>query len=201
VLGGTVSAGCYTAGALDFLFEALDCFTAYQQSGDAPPHKVVLKLITGTSGGGVNAAIAARALAYDYPHITRGLSLAPDQSGNPFYDTWVNTLRLADFLSPSDINRQVRSILNGAPIDTAARQIITFAPRPARARSWVKSPLRVILTVTSLRGIPYTTQMGNGTQSYVDHADFARFALVYPGQQLGEPRPDEEVLAFGNCRR
>jgi hypothetical protein len=31
VLGGTVSAGAYTAGALDFLIEALDCFSEARQ--------------------------------------------------------------------------------------------------------------------------------------------------------------------------
>jgi hypothetical protein len=84
VLGGTVSAGAYTAGAVDFLIEALDCFTAAQQRGEVPPHKVVLKLITGTSGGGVNAAIAARALAYDFPHITRGTPIQGQSTNNPF---------------------------------------------------------------------------------------------------------------------
>src|SRR6201987_6475372 len=66
VLGGTVSAGAYTAGAGDFLIEALDCLSTAQQEKRAPDHRVRLKLIAGTSGGGVNAAIAAPALAYDY---------------------------------------------------------------------------------------------------------------------------------------
>ena len=67
VLGGTVSAGAYTAGALDFLIEALDAWTAAQDAQAAVPrHSVVLRVIAGTSGGGVNAAIAARALAYDF---------------------------------------------------------------------------------------------------------------------------------------
>lgn len=201
VLGGTVSAGCYTAGVLDFLIEALDCFTAAQRSGTAPPHKPILKLITGTSGGGVNAAIAARALAYDFPHITRGTSLSAGQSGNPFYDVWINTLRLEPFLSPHDIAGQVRSVLNGSPIDDGARHIVGFNPHPPSVRPWVAAPLRVILTLTNLRGIPYRTELGNGmSQTYIDHADYARFALVYPGQQPGVPRPDEEVLAFDNAR-
>src|SRR5437763_10295499 len=83
MLGGTVSAGAYTAGAVDFLIEALDCLTEAQQQGKAPHHTVLLKLIAGTSGGGVNAAIAARALAFDYPHVTRGMPLSTQRhSGN-----------------------------------------------------------------------------------------------------------------------
>jgi hypothetical protein len=36
VLGGTVSAGAYTAGALDFLIEALDCWEAARAGADPP---------------------------------------------------------------------------------------------------------------------------------------------------------------------
>jgi hypothetical protein len=199
VLGGTVSAGAYTAGAVDFLIEALDCLAAAQQQSQVPLHTVLLKFITGTSGGGVNAAIAARALAFDYPRVTRGTSLSGGQpSGNPFYDIWVDTLQLERFLDPSDISGQVRSALNGAAIDDGAAQIIHFAPNAPKARPWVAVPLRVILTLTSLRGVPYSIDLGGGlSQTYVDHADYARFAFVYPGQQLGEPRPDEQVLTFG----
>jgi hypothetical protein len=35
------------------------------------------------------------------------------------------------------------------------------------------------------------------SRSYVDHADYLRFAVLYPGQVLGTPRPDEHVLPFG----
>jgi hypothetical protein len=199
VLGGTVSAGAYTAGAVDFLFEALDCFAAAKAAGTAPAHDVVLKLITGTSGGGVNAAIAARALAYDFPHVVRGTPIdAGAMTGNPFYDIWVKTLRLDRFLDTSDIKGSVPSLLNGAAIDAGGAYIVGFQPGPARARSWVGSPLRVILTLTSLRGVPYRTSLGPTLgQTYVNHADYARFAFVYPGESLAEPRPDEQVLCFG----
>ena len=115
VLGGTASAGAYTAGAMDFLIEALDCLSKAQREGRAPRHKVRLKLIAGTSGGGVNAAIAARALAYTYPHIARGTPVGAGGSGNLFYDTWINTLRLDSFLDTSDIGKEVKSLLNGKP--------------------------------------------------------------------------------------
>jgi Patatin-like phospholipase len=199
VLGGTVSAGAYTAGAVDFLIEALDCLTKAQQEGRAPRHKVRLKLIAGTSGGGVNAAIAARSLAYDYPHVAGATPLGAEPSGDPFYDIWINTLRLDRFLDIGDIGNELTSLLNGQPIDDGARAIIGFAKGEPAAREWVAAPLRIILTLTSLRGVPFTTGFGdNLSQGYVDHADFARFALLYPGQALGEPRPDEMVLGFGN---
>jgi hypothetical protein len=201
VLGGTVSAGAYTAGAVDFLIEALDCFSKARMEGRAPKHQVYLKLIAGTSGGGVNAAIAGRALAYDYPHITRGSLIDPAGSGNPFYDVWVNTLRLDRFLDTSDIGKELKSLLNGKPIDDGAAAIIRFANGKPLARDWVAAPLRIVMTLTSLRGVPYKTSFGSQlSQSYVDHADFVRFALLYPGQTLGQPRPDEMVLGFDDVR-
>ena len=200
VLGGTVSAGAYTAGAVDFLIEALDCFYQAQKMGKAPQHKVLLKLIAGTSGGGVNAAIAGRALAFAYPHVTRGTPLHTE-SGNPFYDVWVNTLQLDRFLDTGDIGKDLTSLLNGKPIDDGAASIVQFTNGSAYARDWVAAPLRVFLTLTSLRGVPYKTNFGDKlSQGYVDHADFARFALVYPGQALGEVRPDEMTLGFGSER-
>jgi predicted acylesterase/phospholipase RssA len=201
VLGGTVSAGAYTAGAMDFLIEALDCLSKAQRDGRAPQHKVRLKLIAGTSGGGVNAAIAARGLAYKYPHIARGTPIGVGVSENPFYDTWINTLRLGSFLDTSDIGKEVNSLLNGKPIDAGAEAIIRFASGQPALREWIAEPLRIIITLTSLRGVPYKTNFGDKlSQGYVDHADFARFAVVYPGQTLREPRPDEMVLSFGNER-
>jgi hypothetical protein len=199
VLGGTVSAGAYTAGAVDFLIQALDCLAKARLQGRAPRHQVRLRLIAGTSGGGVNAAIAARVLAYDYPHITHATPIGTGASGNPFYDVWINTLRLDRFLDTSDIAKELTSLLNGKPIDDGAGAIIAFANGKPRAREWVAGPLQVIFTLTSLRGVPYKTNFGDKlSQGYVDHADFARFALLYPGQTLGEPRPDEMVLGFTN---
>ena len=206
VLGGTSSAGAYTAGAVDFLIEALDCWTAARdaaEGGAAPRHKVVLKVVTGTSGGGVTAAIAARALAYDYPHVVRATPHPELGAGNPLYDIWVNRLTLSGFLATSDISRgNVVSLLCAGPIDAGAAAIADFAPGPARARSWVGDPLRLILTLTNLRGMPYRTPFGAGAlgQTFVDHADHIRFAVVYPPRGLADPRPDELVVGFDERR-
>jgi hypothetical protein len=60
----------------------------------------------------------------------------------------------------------------------------------------------VILTLTNLRGVPYTTPFGDGSlaERFVDHADFARFAVVYPRHTLLKPRPDEFVIGFNDAR-
>lgn len=211
VLGGTVSAGAYTAGAVDFLVEALDSWTRLRDSGNpsAPKHNVVLRTVTGTSGGGVCAAIAARALAFDFPHTVRA-TLKPGPE-NPFYDVWVNQLDLKAMLDNGDLaTKTILSLLNGKCIDEGAAFIENFgATSQPKKRSYIADPLRVILTLTNLRGIPYTTDFGAAPQGattsgmrqvFVDHADFARFDIVYPGQSFSEPRGDEWTLTFGGQR-
>ena len=82
VLGGTVSAGAYTGGVLDFLMEALDAWTLAKELGDpkAPTHNVVISTIGGASGGAINGAILARAAGWAFPH-------GPDVR-NPFFTSW-----------------------------------------------------------------------------------------------------------------
>jgi hypothetical protein len=197
VLGGTVSAGAYTAGAVDFLIEALDRWTE-QRAADpsVPQHNVVLRVITGTSGGGVIAAIAARALNYEFPHVQRSTPIADGLTGNPFYDVWIKQLTLGGFLNTSDLDDKLVSLLNGAPINEAANSIVQFTGPPKR-RAWLAAPLRIILTLTNLRGVPYKVTFTDGLgETYVDHADHLRFAAVYPGQNIAEFRPDELTLGF-----
>jgi hypothetical protein len=204
VLGGTVSAGAYTAGAVDFLIEALDCWNeARNTEGDtsAPRHRVLLKVITGTSGGGVNAAIAARALAYRFPHVARAPAQPEPGTGNPFYDTWASHLTLSGLLDTSDIAEgSFVSLLNGKPLDDNAAFIAGFAAGNTVARPYLGDPLRIILTATNLRGVPYKTVFADNSlcETFVDHADHVRFAVVYPGHSLSHPRPDELVLGFGD---
>jgi len=204
VMGGTVSAGAWTAGAVDFLFEALDCFETAKASGGAPRHDVILKVVAGTSGGGVNAAIAARALAYDWPHVVRATPMPMLPAAiNPFYEIWINRLTLPRFLDPSDIAGTIPSVLNGAPIDDAAQWIEAYEANARSApRAWIAAPLTVILTVTNLCGIPSRVSFGAGQfEDFIDHADHARFAVYYPGQSTDRsPRPDEFALGFGSAR-
>jgi hypothetical protein len=206
VLGGTVSAGAYTAGVLDFLIEALDSWSAARETGDpaAPPHHVNLRMITGSSGGGVNAAIAARALAYDFPHVSRAAPDPAKDTGNPFYEVWVKKLNLQQFLTTDDLKSgAVASLLNGRPIDAAAAYLESFTGPAPKPRQWLAQPLRLILTLTNLRGIAYRTDFGQDgalAETFVNHADHARFAVVYPGGALDSPRPDELVLGFDGAK-
>lgn len=178
VLGGTVSAGAYTAGFLDKLIEALDAWYVAKKKGeDVPSHDVRLRMASGASGGGVCAAILARALAFSFPHISP-TSPEAERNRNPFYKTWVQDLDIAGFVETSDIDagQPLKSLFNGTAITRATKAAAAFQgeelPAEWQVRPYVDNPFRVIVTLANLTGVPYEIDFGNhGGQSYRFHAD------------------------------
>jgi hypothetical protein len=204
VMGGTVSAGAYTAGAVDFLIEALDAFELEKVNSGQRYHDLVLNVMAGTSGGAVTAAIMARALAYSFPPCWYGAAAPAGLPVNPLYDVWVRQLDLMPMLGTSDISPgNIPSLLDGAVIDAAAKSIEAYEGIAlATPRKWLGAPLTVLLTHTNLSGVPVKIDFGGGqSQSFIDHADHARFALCYPGQPAYlTPRPDEFTVTFAGIK-
>jgi predicted acylesterase/phospholipase RssA len=74
VMAGAVSAGAYSAGVFDFLTEALDAYHEAREDPDwdGPTHDVRLRVQSGTSAGGITAALGAGALFRDFGHVGQG---------------------------------------------------------------------------------------------------------------------------------
>ncbi|MGF6727217.1 hypothetical protein P3T43_006609 [Paraburkholderia sp. GAS41] len=205
VLGGTVSAGTFTAGVLDFLFEALDAWDEARLLEEAdkpyddddnrpvPKHHVRIRIMTGASGGGINALLMARALHYRFPHVTMGSAAAMSTpSPNPFYEVWVNDIDITGLLDVSDLdtNQQIVSLLNGNILQSIADGALQYPSEAQNAagnivdsasRSWIYNPLTIVVTHTNLAGIPYAqvfSGVGVTDEYFTNHADYAR---VYAG--------------------
>jgi hypothetical protein len=201
VLGGTVSAGAYTAGALDLLIQALDAFHA--RTDPPAPHKISLRLAAGSSGGAVCGAILGLSLNRRFTHVDDNqLALNIEGAGpadNMFWNVWVNRLTFRPMLDPGDLTRSIQdptdpgsppppvqhvpALLNGSVIDDAVTAVITYANQSGDiSRPWAASPFRLATTVCNLRGVPYTVtgapSIGPFTGcAYVEHDDYAWFAL------------------------
>ena len=133
-------------------------------------------------------------------------------TGNPFYDVWCRILGLSAFLRTDDLKAgTVDSLLNGGPIDRAADYIERFAPAERRYRPYLgvsspPPPLRIVLTMTNLHGIPYRTVFDGPSavegETFLDHADHLRFAVAYrsPASATLKFRKDETVLSFDYSR-
>lgn len=198
VLGGTVSAACYTAGVLDFLLQALDAWTVAKAKAGVPNHKVTIKVLAGTSGGGITSVLLARILGSAFQPCS--IADSPELlAQNPLYDTWVNQVDMRDLLQVSDLTGthipsllcadKIQKVCDEMPGYTGA--VLGTYGTPAR-RDYVEPWLPVILTLTNVPGIPYLADfrgMSGRAEYFIDHADHIRFRVDVTGAATTPP-PD-----------
>jgi hypothetical protein len=196
-MAGAVSAGAYTAGVLDFLIEAVDAWYSEkekqrQQFGEdiqrwtIPAHEVVLDVMSGASAGGMCSAIGSIALQEEFPHI-HATNPEPEAPRNRLYRSWVDTIDIVPLLGKADLpggKGPVRSLLDSSPIGAIAQTALKPDPAKTMRRDWVAEKLGVILTLTNLRGVPYSVDEANGgsfeeRMSY--HADRIEFCVAQSG--------------------
>lgn len=207
VQAGAISAGAYTAGAVDFLIEALDTWYqakdqarqehgAFYEAWPVPPHDVVLKVITGASAGGMTAAMTAAVARAKFRHIR----YRDGGATNPLYAAWVEGVDIRKFLETNDLHpgQPVPSLLDCSILDHLGRMVLEEAGKLEPVdRPWLADPLRVFLTITNVDGVPYWSGMrsinalGYGMKLHKDHVRF-----VIPGSgQRGTIYPNERVLS------
>lgn len=194
VMAGAVSAGCYTAGVLDFLFEALDAYYAEREKPgwDGPTHEVRIRIVSGASAGGISSVLFAGALNRAFHHYRK-----PGDAPNPMFQLWVDDISIWDMLKTDDLagDEPMRALLNGGALEPAAeRTLVRFGDLPVvPRRQWIDDPLPIFLTVTNLRGLPYDFTFGNADEpvryGMTNHADLLRFAAM-------TARPDESAGAL-----
>jgi hypothetical protein len=201
VLAGTLTAGAYTAGVLDYLLEALDTWQRAKDDGHplAPRHEVIISTIAGTSGGGINGAILLRGAGWQFCH-------GPHKD-NPLYSFWLGGSTLEQLLAPGEagVTPGLSSLLNCAAIDVHASKTVEFVGNPLGThgspfhRAYLSDPLRLFVTVGNLTGVPYKIRLAGETRlshALCAHGDYLRFALAIKGGVANEPqqRPDELAL-------
>lgn len=209
-LAGAVSAGTYTAGALDYFVEALDAWQEGRAAGDAaaPDHLVVLDAIAGASAGAYGAALLAIGLRSRFPHMSlSGYADPPDCLDNPLYAAWVRGTGVEDLLqNRDDSDVSFKSLLDGTRIvevaDLALATPQRLATLPGNGREWVADPLRVTFTVTNVQGIPFRLagmQLPDALANLRQFADVTRFALAgLGGAPTHRAMGDELPLAYPN---
>jgi hypothetical protein len=177
VMAGAVSAGAYTAGVIDFLFEALQALEDARISAApgefVPPLKVRLRAMSGTSAGAMVTAIVTTMLGTGAPAVTPESSPADRKAmtGNPLYDAWVQQIHWTKLLDNSDISRagdRVLSALNSRPLDDIVGGVLGLALRNDAPRAFLSESVPVSLCVSNLRGVRYSLKFQDGDIS-TDH--------------------------------
>jgi hypothetical protein len=210
VMAGAISAGAYTAGVVDFLIGALDEWEKAKTfarehpddpvARDCPMHEVTIKVMAGSSAGGMTAGLAAGMLGMNFESV--GRQPPPDRPASPannnLYRSWVNTIDIGPLLGTRDLDADaavpLQSVLDSSILRDIAGDAFRFEkPGDRMRRPYVADPLHVLLTVTNLRGVPYAPGFANykSMQPYemMVHADNMHFIL-------GDDRPEAEEGAF-----
>ena len=205
-LAGAISAGAYTAGVLDFLFQALDEWDKHRGVSGTPQHRVVIKVITGASAGAITGALSAVALA-------RGLHPVPltreeRDACYPSYRSqmqpyrcvlpamWRTWVELPDMMKSGDgpgllgLNdlrgrgAEVQSLLDATVLNRIKTAAIE-APEQEDQRGirppvqYVSAQLHIYMTLSNMRGIPYTVGFGRLDNQYgmITHGDRVHYII------------------------
>lgn len=188
VLAGAISAGAYTAGVLDHLLRVLEDWYAHEK----PPYDIKIKVISGASAGGMSGAILAAEL---HQRATKG---KPEKSF--LYKAWVEDIDIVYLLQDKDIEAgkktKLKSLLDSTRIEEIANDFFDpiISPKDPslsvgainteKEINWDYSklpflsrgePLHLFLTLSNLRGVPYSYQLpGSDKISFVmtNHADY-----------------------------
>lgn len=224
-MAGSVTAGAYTAGVLDYLIEALEKWQ--EQKGkdpSLPDHQVVIDLLSGTSGGGMNAAMTNFALRDTLEHgelkVIDGKNVFKPTLNNVLWKSWVelrdtdkNPL-LAALLDTSDIDNHhyVASGLNSKFIDEIAEDFSDYITKLAAAHTVQPGYLcpenEICMMVFNVTGIRYkllTKATAGGEQFAMQHRDLGHFrwqkTYLAPTSEKTDPRgiPDGRIeIHFSN---
>ncbi|MBX9257701.1 patatin-like phospholipase family protein [Desmonostoc muscorum CCALA 125] len=199
VMAGAVSAGAYTSGVIDFMFEALDQWyeqkaKQQEQYGDdfsqweIPPHDVFIKAMSGASAGAIVAAITASSLYSDIIPVT-GYPLN-NTVKNKLYESWVQRIDISELLKTQDLENPkapVLSFLDSTILDDLGKDVLKLKST-GKKRPYIDDPFEVYLCITNLRGVRYVIKSQVADSSVkghcmVKHADFMHFAI---GEKSGE---------------
>jgi hypothetical protein len=191
-LAGAVTAGAYTAGVIDYLFEALDKWDKRKKENvpGTPSHNVVIDVIGGASAGGMTGIITAAALNNEIKPVkfpTSAQEIFAEQPQNKFYHSWVDLISKDMFsmmLNTSDITKDsaVYSLANAGFIDKIADKVVTIDTNNIKPLPpYINNQLKIFTTLTNLEGFPYEIScQGNTTLNtyyMAIHNDYACFQL------------------------
>jgi len=196
-MAGAISAGAYTAGVIDFLFEALDAIEDVRAGRTAgltagwpdenpiikPAHDVRIRAMSGASAGSVVTAIVAAILGTRVPPVTSRRQVGDSSpTHNPLYDVWVEQSHYDKFLSVGDISgdKPVLSALNAEPIQDMVDDVLSYGRRNDFSRPYIVDSIPLYLFISNLRGVRYalslkTDQDVPSTYQMSMHADWIDF--------------------------
>ncbi len=202
-MAGAVSAGAFSVGFIDYLLEALELWEEQKKiirnklktgkeltdfEKKIPLHNVCIDALGGASAGGMVGVITALSTFSEMKPVTEP---SDKKTGNILYDSWVlldddlegGESTFEKMLGIEDIENSgvgIPSLLNTYSIDRIADRVFdALVNRKDRKErpSYISEDLRVLVTLCSLRGIPFELNFENFISSRFPHS---------PGHRMNE---------------
>lgn len=202
-MAGAASAGCYTAGAMDYLFEILHVWEDAKNGklpdgwdenmlAHVPRHQVIIDVMGGTSAGGMTTVMAAIYALKGKINPVSDPADPTSKKNNLLYDSWVvmkdeqtgNSPKLFEkTLATTDLaaDKKIRSLLNSKFIDDICDDAFRGDNASVNKPDYISDQLQVILSHTALRSVPlavdFTTPAGKARKSHdnPEHNTFNHF--------------------------
>ncbi|MEO9802018.1 MAG: patatin-like phospholipase family protein [Reichenbachiella sp.] len=217
-MAGAVSAGAYTGGVMDYLFEALDKWER-AKNGEiegvdqslVPKHKVIIDAMGGTSAGGMTTIMSSLyAIKGEVKPVTRIPNDTNQKQDNVFWDSWIildddqQATTLAKALSITDLktHKKILSLLNSEFIDRIAERAFSLegdsrTNPSSKIPPYISSQLQMLVSHSMIRGIPLQVPFKQGVPSMNEppaHATYEHFLFSHFHLNDGQnTNPDEYI--------
>lgn len=206
-MAGAASAGCYTAGAMDYLFEIMDLWEkAKGPNGQlpadwdksllalVPQHKVIIDAMGGTSAGGMTTIMSAIYALTGKTNPVKDPANPGTKKGNVMYDSWVimgdeaagpKILEKTFSVKDLDDTKKIQSLLNSDFIDAICDNAFKDDGSPKKQFPYVAPNLELILSHTMLRSVPLGVDFNTPSSRLrrktidVDHSTFEHFTISH----------------------
>lgn len=206
-LAGAATGGCYSAGVMDFLFEALTEWEKAKANNDksVPQWNVDIAELAGTSAGGIASTLAVGSLNINFESLSNSYKLGDEPpKHNPMFATLVKELNCDTLLSTEDLDetneggqRVFSSALNGNFMSDTAKKVLADHGKLSELPKFADD-LTLCLTATNMRGTPYSANDFNTGPNEQEkfymrqHADWTRFYIKDGKNKV--PRVLEDTL-------
>jgi hypothetical protein len=217
-MAGAVSAGCYTAGVMDYLFEVLDLWERAKNGDIAkidaksiPQHQVCIDAMGGTSAGGMATIMSALYALEGTINPVTEVPENPLESFNVLYDSWVhldddeNGDTFSKMWETEDLDSGFQSVLNTQPIDQIAQRVFDrYPPTDLKTHiehklpKFISKDLEVLLAHAFLRGVPlavdFKTEIARRLKTSPKHNTYEHFMMSHFKLNHGEGVDPKQAL-------
>ncbi len=221
-MAGAVSAGCYSGGVMDYLFEILDLWERAKKGklkdfpeNLIPRHNVVLEAMGGSSAGGMATMMSFLYAIEGKIRPVRDVPGNVRESQNLLYDCWVlldddeKEKTFAKIWNTDDLDdspESLKSLFNTKVVEHIAQRAFEtdpdkdFEKQVDNLPSYISKDLEILISHTFLRGMPLEVDFSTGVNPTANyrptHTTFEHFMVSHFRLNGGKPVSPDEYLSL-----